>query len=151
MTAKTDSIVTALGSAGRRLTAPRRAVAAAIAAHEGYFTAEEVLDASQTRERAVGRATVFRSLELLTALGLVERVDLPSGDHAYVACEPAGHHHHLVCSTCGRSTEVAELGLDRTLDRIEASTGFQIESHRLELFGRCADCQRKRVTAPQVG
>jgi Fur family ferric uptake transcriptional regulator len=81
----------------------------------------------------------------------VERVDLPSGDHAYVACEPAGHHHHLVCSTCGRSTEVAELGLDRTLDRIEASTGFQIESHRLELFGRCADCQRKRVTAPQVG
>jgi len=138
---KPNALISALGGAGKRLTAARRAVAEAIAEQDGHFTAEDVLAASRSRRRVVGRATVFRSLELLADLHLVERVDLPSGDHAYVACEPDAHHHHVVCSTCGRSVEVGELGLGPILGRIEASTGFVIDSHRLEVFGQCPDCQ----------
>ena len=136
-----DTLISALGGAGKRLTAARRAVADAIAREEGHFTAEDVLDAARARQRSVGRATVFRSLELLADLHLVERVDLPSGEHAYVACEPDAHHHHVVCSVCGKSTEVGELGLGPILQRIESSTGFAIESHRLEVFGICPECQ----------
>lgn len=139
-------IVRALDDAGLRLTQARLAVAEAIGRQEGHFTAEDVLSASRIGRRSVGRATIFRSLDLLTELGLVERVDLPSGEHAYVTCAPAAHHHHLVCSGCGRSLEIGELGLEPILARIEGSTGFAIESHRLELFGRCADCRAYAAT-----
>lgn len=136
-----NAVLSVLGGAGKRLTTARRAVAEAISEQDGHFTAEDVLARSRSRRRAVGRATVFRSLDLLVALGLVERVDLPSGEHAYVACEPDAHHHHVVCSRCGRSVEVGELGLGPILTRIEASTGFAIDSHRLELFGVCPECR----------
>ena len=136
-----EAIVRALDDAGLRLTEARRAVAAAIGQQDGHFTAEDVLAGSRAGRRRVGRATVFRSLDLLTELGFVERVDLPSGEHAYVACEPASHHHHVMCSRCGRSLEVDELGLGPVISRVEAQTGFAIQSHRLELFGVCPDCQ----------
>jgi Fur family transcriptional regulator, ferric uptake regulator len=136
-----NPVLSALGDAGKRLTVARRAVAEAIAEQAGHFTAEDVLAAARSRRRAVARATVFRSLDLLVDLGLVERVDLPSGDHAYVACEPDAHHHHVVCSACGRSVEVGELGLRPILERIESSTGFVIDTHRLELFGLCPECR----------
>lgn len=133
-------ITDALSGAGRRLTPARRAVAASIAGQPGHFTADDVLSAARERRPAVGRATVFRSLDLLTSLGLVERVDLPGGSHAYVACQPADHHHHIVCERCGRTTEVGDLGLSPTLRRVEAETGYSLRSHRLELFGVCPAC-----------
>lgn len=136
-----NPIVAALDRADLRLTDARRAVAEAVAEQEGHFTAEDVLDAAQRRRRGVGRATVFRSLELLTGLGLVERVDLPSGAHAYVACQPAVHHHHVLCSRCGRSVDVADIGLSPLIRRLESETGFQIDTHRLELFGLCPECR----------
>ena len=136
-----NPIVRALDDAGLRLTQARLAVADAIDRQEGHFTAEDVLASSRMGRRQVGRATIFRSLDLLADLGLVERVDLPTGEHAYVTCEPAAHHHHIVCSTCGRSIKIGELGLEPILGSVAASTGFAIESHRLELFGRCPDCQ----------
>jgi Fur family ferric uptake transcriptional regulator len=136
-----NPIVRALDDAGLRLTQARRAVADAIGRQQGHFTAEEVLAASRIGRRQVGRATIFRSLELLTDLGLVERVDLPTGEHAYVTCAPAAHHHHLVCSRCGRSVEIGELGLGPILASIQDATGYRIESHRLELFGHCPECQ----------
>jgi len=143
-----NPIVTSLGRAGLRLTGARRIVAELVAERRGHFTAEDVLAASRGRGAVVGRATVFRSLELLTGLGLVERVDLPTGEHAYVACEPSVHHHHIVCSRCGRSVEVGEPGLAPLLGRIESSTGFRIESHRLELFGICPRCNSADTARP---
>jgi len=134
------SITDALGAAGYRLTSPRRALAGLIAGWDGHFTADELIRASSRRRLGVGRATVFRSLEVLVDLGLVERLDLPSGEHAYVACEPT-HHHHVVCSSCGRSTEVGDLGLGEMSEAIERATGFRIDTHRLELFGLCPACR----------
>ena len=136
-----NAILTALGGAGLRITGARRAVSEAVARHAGHFTAEDVLLASRRQGHPVGRATVFRSLETLAGLGLIERVDLPSGEHAYVVCQPASHHHHVVCSRCGRSVEVGDIGLNPILDRVEQSTGFRIDSHRLELFGLCEACR----------
>ncbi len=135
------TITDALGAAGYRLTAPRRTLAALIAGWRGHFTADDLVRTSTRRRLGVGRATVFRSLDVLTDLGLVERLDLPSGEHAYVACEPA-HHHHVVCSSCGRAQEVGDLGLGEMSGAIERATGYRIDTHRLELFGQCPDCRR---------
>lgn len=133
-------IVDSLAGAGRRLTGTRRAVAEMIAAQPGHFTADELLAASRKRRPAVGRATVFRTLDLLGSLGLVERVDLPDGTHAYLACQPAGHHHHIVCEQCGRSAEIGDLGLSPILAQVERETGYTLQSHRLELYGLCDAC-----------
>ena len=135
-----DAIVTAFETAGYRLTQPRRALARLIGARAGHFTADELLGASRHERLGVGRATVFRSLDILTELGLIERLDLPTGDHTFVACEPA-HHHHVVCSSCGRSTDVGDSGIATVLDEVGRRSGYRIESHRLELFGLCPSCQ----------
>ena len=134
------AIVGALDEAGYRLTAPRRALAKLIAGRSGHFTADELLADSRHGRLGLGRATVFRSLDLLADLGAIERLDLPTGEHAFVACEPR-HHHHVVCSSCGRSTPVADAGLEQLAASLGASTGYRVETHRLELFGLCPDCQ----------
>lgn len=139
-------IVAALDRAGYRLTGPRRSLAELIAGHDGHFTAGELVTDARRRRLGVGRATVFRTLDVLEALGAVERLDLPSGEHAYVVCEPA-HHHHLVCSACGRSDEIDDAGLRAVVRDIARRTGYQVDEHRLELFGRCPAC---RATAPDA-
>lgn len=134
-----NPIVTALDRAGYRLTAPRLAVADLIATHDGYFTASDLATAARERRLGISRATMFRALELMTELGVVERLDLPSGEHAYVPCAPA-HHHHVVCSRCGRTAEVDDAGLTVAVREIERQSGFRIDAHRLEMFGLCRHC-----------
>lgn len=135
------TIVDALGEAGYRLTTPRRALAELIASRRGHFTADELLGESRRRRLGLTRATIFRSLDVLADLELVERLDLPSGEHAFVACLPARHHHHIVCSSCGRSTEVADIGFEAVAASIARSTGYRVDTHRLELFGLCPSCR----------
>ena len=143
----TNPIVRALDDAGYRITGPRRALADLALDLDGHFTAAELADASRKRGLRVGRATLFRALEVMIELGVVERLDLPSGEHAYVVCA-AAHHHHVVCSVCGRTAEVDDLGLADAVRRIELQSGFQIDTHRLEMFGRCRRCQaRQRADA----
>ena len=135
-----SQLETALDRAGYRLTEPRRAVVELIGAREGHFTAADLVRDARVRRLGIGRATIFRSLDLLTGLNVLERLDLPSGEHAYVPCEPR-HHHHVVCSTCGRSTEVEDLGISSIVDEVELRTGYRIDDHRLELYGRCPRCR----------
>jgi Fur family ferric uptake transcriptional regulator len=138
--APANGLVGALEDAGYRLTEPRRAVAEMIAGRDGHFTAAELVDEARTLHPGLGRATVFRALDLFASLNLVERVDLPAGDHAYVACEQA-HHHHAICTRCGRSLDVDDSGLAAVLADIGRRSGFRVSAHRLELFGLCAACQ----------
>jgi Fur family ferric uptake transcriptional regulator len=139
----TNPIVRALDQAGYRLTAPRRALAGLIVEHDGHFSASDLAAAARDRRIGVSRATLFRALDLLVELGVVERLDLPNGEHAYVECAPAHHHHHVVCSRCGRTAEVDDSGLAEAVREIARSSGFRIDTHRLELFGLCRPCQSR--------
>ena len=132
-------IVTALDRAGYRLTEPRRRLAALIAGHDGHFTTGDLVQEARAEHVRVGRATVFRTLEVLEELGAVERIDLPSGEHAYVVCRRS-HHHHIVCSHCGRSQEIDDAGLRVVVGEIARRTGYRVDEHRLELFGMCPAC-----------
>jgi Fe2+ or Zn2+ uptake regulation protein len=139
-------LIEALDRAGVRVTAPRRAVARLVAEQHGHFTANDLVNAAARRRLHVGRATVFRALDLFADLNLVERLDLPAGGHAYVACEPK-HHHHVVCSSCGRSADAEDSGIVDVVARIADRTGFTVTDHRLELFGLCPSCAT-RSAAP---
>lgn len=139
----------ALDRAGYRVTRPRRAVAELIGRRAGHFTAADLLDDAAVGQLDIGRATIFRTIDVLEAVGAIERIDLPSGDHAWIACEPEAHHHHVVCSRCGRAREVDDAGLAPIVSRIAAESGYLIDEHRLELFGLCPVCQAdERAAGP---
>ena len=140
-----NAIVAALDTAGYRVTGPRRVLADLIATHDGHFTTSDLEAVARSRRLGISRATFFRALDLLTELGVIERLDLPTGEHAYVACAKA-HHHHVVCSRCGRSAEVDDWGVAEAVAAMARASGYRIDVHRLELFGLCRHCQAK--TAP---
>jgi Fur family ferric uptake transcriptional regulator len=141
---RADDLVGALAAAGERVTLPRRAVARLVAARDGHFTAAQLMDDAEAAGEPIGRATIFRALDLFTGLGLVERVDLPDGNHAFVICD-AVHHHHAICTRCGRSTDLSEGALGEMLAAIGRQGGFRMTSHRLEVFGLCAECAATAV------
>jgi len=136
-------LVSALDEAGYRLTGPRRSVAEIVAGWAGHFTAAEIAREAEVRGLRVGRATVFRTLDALEHASVVERIDLPSGEHAYVACDPA-HHHHVVCSACGSTAVIEDGRLAALVRSIGRRTGYRIDEHRLELYGLCAPCRSTR-------
>ncbi len=144
--AEAHAIVDALDRAGYRRTSPRRALAELVAEQDGHFTAADLQAIARARRLDLSRATLFRGLELLAELRVLERIDLPDGAHAYVRCA-ASHHHHVVCSGCGRTAEVEENGLAEAVADIARRTGYRIEGHRLELFGLCRRCQAKTTPA----
>jgi len=139
---ESNSIVHALDIAGYRVTGPRRAVADLISDQDGHFTAAELETVARQRRLGISRATLFRALDLLTELQVLERLDLPSGEHAYVPCATA-HHHHVVCSRCGRTTDVEDSGVAEAVAEIARRSGYRVDTHRLELFGLCRHCQVK--------
>lgn len=125
-----------------RATAPRRAVLQLVTARgEGHFTAADLVADARRQGVRIGRATIFRTLDLFLAGGIIERVDLPDGEHAYVACRPS-HHHHVICTRCGRSTDADDGDLRAVTGAVERATGYAIDGHRLELYGRCPACQQ---------
>lgn len=126
--------------AGYRLTGPRRAILEAVAARQGHFRAEEILDEARQAAPKTGRATVYRTLLMLAELGLVEQLHLGEGSHSFVVGDP-GHHHHLICSQCGNVIEVHGCELPPAIGALAAQERFRIEGHQLEVYGRCRSCQ----------
>lgn len=129
-----------LREAGYRLTGPRRALAGVVDGVDGPFTAAQLLADPRVRDLRIGRATVFRSLDALAAVGAIERIDLPNGEHAWLRCATS-HHHHVICRSCGRSADVDDAGFRAVAAEIERRTGYLVEGHRLELFGLCSVCR----------
>ncbi len=140
-TSTAEQIEHAIAGAGRRLTGPRRTLAEALLTMGDHFGAEELLQAAP----GVGRATVFRTLRMLQDSGLVCQVVMDDGRTVYrLGAEE--HHHHVVCSECGAVADVASTRIEKALGAIAVETGYEVDAHRLELYGRCPDC-RARGTA----
>jgi Fur family ferric uptake transcriptional regulator len=139
-------LLAAMDRAGYRLTDSRRAVAQLVVDQDGHFSAADLVAQARLRGTGIGRATVFRTLEVMSEVGVVERIDLPNGEHAYVGCEPV-HHHHVICARCARTTRVADCGMSVVAREVARLTGYRIDEHRLELFGLCPACQRATAQA----
>ena len=131
-----DAIERLLSRRGYRLTSPRRHLLEVMASLGDHFVAESVVTATPE----VGRATVFRTLRLLQDLGVVCQVVLDDGTLAY-RLAPEEHHHHVLCVDCGAAEDFSSPALESVLREVEESTGFTVEAHRLELYGRCPACR----------
>lgn len=134
-----DEILGLLREEGYRITQPRIAIVDAVLAQGGGFTADGLYDTLHD-QAGVGRATVFRTLDTLERFGYLRRLHGLDGCHQYVRATP-GHHHHLVCTRCGRVVEFDGCTVGTMVDGVAAHTHFRIENHNLELFGVCPECQ----------
>jgi Fur family ferric uptake transcriptional regulator len=104
------------------------------------LTAQEIFDELRSSGRRVGIASVYRILDLLTAEGLVQRIELGSGTARYEPIAPGGHHHHLVCDSCGKVEAFEDNALERALTRVEEQSGFTVAGHDVVLHGACGHC-----------
>ena len=129
---------------GQRLTPARRAVVETVAASERAITPLEVYDTARRRYRSLGLVSVYRTLETLEGLGLVQRVHQPENCQAFIAAGE-GHQHLLVCQNCGRVALFEGDDLERLIGSISRKSGYRILEHWLQLFGLCTDCQHRMV------
>ncbi len=110
---------------------PQRMSVLRTLAKEQHQTLEDI----RTQCPEVGLVTVYRTLDLLVGLGIVRRLDLGDGARYELAED---HHHHMICEQCGEISEFEQCPLDP--GRLPAGDGFEVRSHSLEVYGRCAAC-----------
>jgi Fur family ferric uptake transcriptional regulator len=135
-----EAWLTQLNKNGYRLTKARRAVVETVAKSTRALTPVQVYDAARKAYRALGLVSVYRTLEKLEELHLVQRVHQPEGCQAFVAAGH-GHQHLLLCQNCGRVTFFEGDDLDKLIGSISTKTGYQIREHWLQLFGLCENCK----------
>jgi Fur family ferric uptake transcriptional regulator len=125
---------------GLRSTRQRLAVLDALAAEPDDATAQRIHARLRRHGHAVGLATVYRTLALLSERGVVDTLMHHPGEICYRLCSE-GHHHHLVCAECHRVVELGQCGLDAWLAAVGAEHGFTVSGHRIEVTGSCAECR----------
>ena len=131
---------TALHENGYRVTQPRLQVMGILAASDIPLTPQDIYQHSLGMESPPGIASVYRTIEMLDALGLIQQIHQPGGCHAIC---PAldGHKHLLICRSCGKICVVeGNEKISEYISRIEEQTGYKVEEHWLQLFGTCQNC-----------
>jgi Fur family ferric uptake transcriptional regulator len=130
-----------LERAGYRSGGARTAVVDLLADQDCCLTAQEIFDELRAHGRSVGIASVYRTLDLLAGMHLVQRLDMGPSGARYEPTAPDGeHHHHLVCSRCGKVTPFEDDALEAALDRVAERVGYRVEGHDVLLRGACPEC-----------
>lgn len=132
---------------GLKQSRQRDAVAEAFFTHPGHVSADELVSLARALDRRVSVATVYRTLKLLGESGLAVARNFGEGQTRWESAIGRAHHDHLVCTGCGAILEFANDEIERLQTLVARRHGFQVESHRLELYGRCAACRRARPGA----
>jgi Fur family transcriptional regulator, ferric uptake regulator len=134
-------MVETLRASGHRLTPQRESVLAVIADCQAHLTAEEILRRVRTRYPYLNKSAVYRSLDLLTQIGLVTQTDLGQGRVQYELHEHP-HHHHLICRNCGTVSRVDHDSFQPLGKRLMQKYGFQADLDHFAVFGTCRKCQK---------
>lgn len=140
-TAWAEHALAVLRDAGLRRGGARTAVVEALAHHDCAVTALELDEELRSRKPRVGRASVYRALDQLEQLGLVQRFEASRGIASYERVSPDGHHHHhAICRDCGRMVPFEDPALESAIDRVSNRVRFEVTEHDIVLRGRCERC-----------
>ena len=138
-----DHAQTTLKDGGFSRGGARDAVIEFLGEQHCAVSAQEIHDALRRTGRTIGIASVYRSLEALHNLGLVQRFDAGHGEGRYEPVAPTGeHHHHVVCDDCERIMPFEDPALERAIDKLAKRVPYAIAGHDVVLHGRCPDCQK---------
>ena len=122
-----------------RRTRQRTAVDGILADRDDFRTAQEIHDDLRRHGERVGLTTVYRTLQAMTEAGELDALRNAEGETAYRRCS-TGHHHHLVCRSCGRTVEVSGPAVETWANAVAEQHNFRDVSHDLEIFGTCSNC-----------
>jgi Fur family ferric uptake transcriptional regulator len=142
-----EKIHAAFDEMSQRNTRPRRIIAErliTLAENGADFTIDDLWQTLRQDEPRLGRATVYRSVETLVNIGLLNRIDFADGTHHYRVCGGT-HHHHLTCKQCHCVVEINACLPPDLLEAISNETGFEIDDHQITLFGHCPYCRAHPV------
>lgn len=128
---------------GGRATRQAAAVREALAARDGFTSAQDLHAELRRSGGGVGLTTVYRHLQSLADAGTVDVLRTPEGESVYRICG-TGHHHHLVCRACGRTVEIEGREVERWTRKVAEAEGFVDVDHTVEVFGTCAACAAAR-------
>lgn len=137
-----EQIRAAFAETSQRKTRPRQLIAECLierAAAGVDFTVDDLWHTLRQQEPQMGRATVYRAIEMVVQIGLLDRIEFADGTHHYRVYGGA-HHHHLTCTQCRQVVEIDLCLPEEQLLALGQQTGFAIEGHALALFGQCAHC-----------
>jgi len=137
---------------GYRLTGPRATIVETMLQYDRPFTAEQLVAALRPPTEAgparqIGRATVYRTLEILASVDVLTRLIQADGHPVYVWDAP-GHRHHLVCTGCGMAVSFTSCPVNEIVSTLVQETDFVIQDHMLEVFGLCPTCQAQPDASP---
>ncbi len=130
------------------VTSQRVRVAEVILEAPGHLSVEDIEQRLRERELRIGKATVYRTLEILAKSGMITERDFGEGFRRYERAPGHPHHEHLICTRCGKVVEFTNDKLERMKAVIAEEYGFQHHHHRLEIYGLCRDCQRRQTGSP---
>ena len=129
-----------LRDAGYKLTNARLTVLEVLESQHEHMTSTEVLDAVSAQDESIGRASVFRTLDLLTQLAIIRPTYIDSSMTPRYVLLPGGHHHHIICTNCNQVIEFEDCGLDALSRRLEEEFDLRLTGHLLEFYGLCREC-----------
>lgn len=130
-----------LREAGYKLTHARLTVLDVLESTHQHLTSTEILEAVSVADPDIGRASVFRTLDLLTRLAVVRPTYIDSSITPRYVMLPGGHHHHIICMNCHRVIEFHDCGLENMAAQLEERLGVTLTGHLLEFYGLCSDCK----------
>jgi Fur family ferric uptake transcriptional regulator len=140
-TAWSEHALAALAQAGYRRGGARTAVVEALAHHTCAVTALELEEELRRQKVRVGRASVYRALEVLEELRLVQRFEAARGVAGYERVDPGGHHHHhAICRRCGRVEPFENRALEQAIGQVSDQVPFDVAEHEVVLRGLCERC-----------
>src|SRR5690606_23898868 len=124
----------------KRNTWQREAVRAELAEAHGFVSAQELHRRLKDDGSTIGLATVYRALASLADGGDADLIQSPEGENLFRSCVTTGHHHHLVCRSCGDTRELAAVVVEEWANRVGSEHGFTDIEHVVDLFGLCETC-----------
>ncbi|APF34838.1 MULTISPECIES: Fur family transcriptional regulator [Microbacterium] len=135
----------------QRNTWQRERVRTALSDARGFVSAQDLHASLRDDNTGIGLATVYRALATLAASGEADQLQSPDGEAIYRACSSDGHHHHLICRSCGLTVEIQASDVEEWAHRTAAANGFTQAEHIVDIFGVCAACSAARADEKRGG
>lgn len=130
---------------GYKITPQRRAIIRAIIGSHEHLTPAAIYEKVHRDNPSIGLVTIYRTLEILEELDLICEMHAGGSCHSYLLRRPSEHHHHIICSDCGKVVDFTDCNLDELENRLAKETKFKINSHLLEFLGQCYQCSRNKA------
>jgi len=137
-------IATILRQHGYKFTPQRRIVIQTVASSQDHLTPAAIYEKVHQERPNIGLVTIYRTLDILAKLGLICELHAGGSCRSYTT-GASEHHHHLICTNCGKVVDFSGYDLSQLEQRLSLETGFDIEDHLLEFVGLCQACQKELI------